>query len=145
MRLLGKFFIFFAQKILQYISGCGVKRYCLESFLFFRTRKFHCISQVLVLNDNVRPAFYFRPTRNYTIYLRLWCKMILLGQLFTFFEKKLYCTSQLLVSYYIVRKAFCFLGTRKFYCISQFAVLSNIVREAFDFLRTRNSTRYPGV
>ena len=32
-----------------------------KAFYFFRTGKFHCISQVLVLNDIVSSAFIFFP------------------------------------------------------------------------------------
>ena len=47
------------KKILLYLSGCGVQWYCYVIFLLSRRKKLCCESQVLVLNDFLRKAFYF--------------------------------------------------------------------------------------
>ena len=115
-----------------------------------------------MLNDTVKYVFCFLRTRNYSLYLRLWCWMILLGKLFIFFAQGksplslwLWCSMLLLgklftfftqeiilyisgcgVKWYC-ELSYLFSSHKKLYCISQVVLLNDILRKTFYFVRTR--------
>ena len=87
MILLGKLFIFFAEKIILSTQVVVLNDIVTKAFYFLLSSKVSCMSQIVVLNDIVRSGFYFLRRRNYNVYLKFRCYMILLGKLFIFFAQ----------------------------------------------------------